>query len=75
MSNFLEKRADGFLYSRFVGTVDDAAVETLFKGQLLPRQADQPTAELVRVASPSYPFAGLATPADDDHWRAKKMFD
>jgi tRNA pseudouridine55 synthase len=56
-------------------SVADADVETLFKGQLLPRQAGQPTAELARVASPSYPFAGLVTPADDDHWRAKKMFD
>jgi hypothetical protein len=58
MSNFLEKRADGFLYSRFVGTVDDTAVEA-FKQSVAPHLAE---------ATAENPLHFIADATDEGSW-------
>ena len=53
--------------------IDDTAAQALLMGQAIPRASHHPTAELVRIATPTIPFVGLATAAGEV-WRPKKMF-
>lgn len=58
MGNVLEKRADGLLYSRFVGAVDDAAVEE-FKSHVAPYLAE---------ATAESPLHFIADAAEEGSW-------
>lgn len=58
MTHSLEKRPDGFLYSRFVGTIDEAAIEE-FKANV---------AVYLPEATPDSPLHFIADASDEGSW-------
>ncbi len=58
MAHTLEKRPDGYLFSRFVGVIDDAAIEE-FKQNVAPHLA---------TATAENPIHFIADASDEDKW-------
>lgn len=54
-------------------TLDDNQIQDLYNGRLVPRQAEHPSADLVRLYEPHGRFAGILT-GEPTHWRPRKMF-
>ncbi len=53
--------------------LDDKQIQDLYNGRLVPRQAEHPSADVVRLYETNGRFAGILT-ADAEQWRPRKMF-